>query len=205
MPSDFANLALAKLLADFMARFPAISLELDLSPRRVDLVGESFDLALRMGELPDDATLAARRVALFTAGLYASPGYTAAHGLPESPNGLTGHQALCLPGGGVGALPWTLARGKAVWEGAPAARAVANSPELLARLACAGAGIAAVPDFFALPYVRSGELVRVLPAWSLPAVAGWAVFPGRRLMPAKTRVFLDMLEASLAGQGQDIW
>jgi DNA-binding transcriptional LysR family regulator len=198
MPSDFANLALGKLLADFMARFPAISLELDLSPRRVDLVGEGFDLAIRMGDLPDDATLVARRIVLFSGGLYASPAYTARQGVPESPDDLAAHHTLGLLGAG-GAATWRLARGKAVWEGVPSAQATANSPELLVRLACMGAGIAAVPDISALPYVGSGELVRVLPEWSLPPAAGWAVFPGRRLMPAKTRVFLEMLEASLAG------
>ncbi len=198
LPSDLANLALGKLLADFVARFPAITLELDLSPRRVDLIGEGFDLAIRAGDLPDDATLAARRIALFTAGLYASPAYAARHGLPETPGALTAHGALCLPGGDGGPASWKLSRDKAVWEGVPPARALANSPELLVRLARGGAGIAAVPDFFATPYVLSGELVKVLPEWSLPAVAGWAVFPGRRLMPAKTRVFLEMLEASFA-------
>jgi DNA-binding transcriptional LysR family regulator len=69
MPSDFANLALGHALARFIAAHPAIALELDLSPRRVDLVGENFDVALRMGELPDDASLAARRSAVFSSGL----------------------------------------------------------------------------------------------------------------------------------------
>src|SRR5471032_821734 len=62
MPADFANGAVGVMLAAFMDRYPAISLELDLSPRRVDLVAEGFDLAVRMGALPDDATLAARRI-----------------------------------------------------------------------------------------------------------------------------------------------
>ncbi|MFP5393090.1 MAG: LysR substrate-binding domain-containing protein, partial [Gammaproteobacteria bacterium] len=74
-----------------------------------------------------------------------------------------------------------------VWQRQLLARLSANSPDLLARLACSGAGIAASSDLFAEPRVRTGELVRVLPEWELPAVTGWAVFPGRRLMPAKTR------------------
>jgi DNA-binding transcriptional LysR family regulator len=76
---------------------------------------------------------------------------------------------------------------------------VANAPDLLIKLARAGAGIAAVPDYFAAPSVRRGELRRVLPDWCMPAHTAWAVFPGRRLMPAKTRAFIDMLEAALAG------
>ena len=69
MPSDFANVHLARILPDFMAKYPAITLELDLSPRKVDLVAENFDLAIRMGILPDDATLVARKVLMSTWGL----------------------------------------------------------------------------------------------------------------------------------------
>jgi DNA-binding transcriptional LysR family regulator len=81
----------------------------------------------------------------------------------------------------------------------PPGRATANSPDLLIRLARAGAGIAIVKHHFADPYVRSGELVPVLEEWQAPSVDAWAVFPGRRLMPARTRVFLDALEAKFSG------
>ncbi len=73
MPGDFATLLLSEMLADDIARPPAVMLELDLSPRRVDLLGEGFDIAVRTGALPDDALLAARRLALFPIGLYAAP------------------------------------------------------------------------------------------------------------------------------------
>src|ERR1043166_6393361 len=66
MPADFASQMLSPLLVRFVARYPAITLELDLTARRVDLIGENFDLVLRMGHLPDDASLAARRVATFS-------------------------------------------------------------------------------------------------------------------------------------------
>src|SRR6476661_4438592 len=64
MPGDFATLGLSTMISAFIERYPAISLELDLSPRRVDLVGENFDIAIRMGDLPEDSSLHARRVAL---------------------------------------------------------------------------------------------------------------------------------------------
>ncbi|HET9650593.1 MAG TPA: LysR substrate-binding domain-containing protein, partial [Usitatibacter sp.] len=79
------------------------------------------------------------------------------------------------------------------------ARAVANSPELLMRLALRGAGIALVTDHSALAHVRRKELVCVLPKWRPPPVTAWVVFPGRRLMPAKTRVFVDALAACFTG------
>jgi DNA-binding transcriptional LysR family regulator len=193
MPGDFANLGLTMVMARFMERYPAITLELDLSPRRVDLVAENFDIAIRMGDLPDDSSLNARSVVLEKVALYAAPSYIARRGLPETPDDLLTHDLLCLLRRTGGAQPWVLTRGKARWERELPARLTANSPDLLARIACTGAGIAASSHLFADPHVEKGELVRVLPGWDLPSVTGWAVFPGRRLMPAKTRAFLDMI------------
>jgi DNA-binding transcriptional LysR family regulator len=199
MPGDVANLVLADTLAAFVALHPGITLELDLSPRRVDLLGEGFDAAVRIGALPDDGLLAARPLTAFAHGLYAAPGYLAERGEPRAPADLAGHDAVRLLGGDGEPVPWTLTRGGERWDGVPPGRATANSPELLIRLARAGAGIAAVPEAFAQPLVRRGELRRVLADWRLPSQTAWVVFPGRRLMPAKTRVFVDMLHAALAG------
>jgi DNA-binding transcriptional LysR family regulator len=200
MPHDFANRDMNRVVAAFLERYPAVTLELDLSPRRVDLVAEGFDIAIRMGDLPDDASLNARRVALERFGLYAAPAYIARHGLPDSPDDLLRHDLLCLLKRSGGAAPWVLQRGKLRWERELRARLTANSPELLARMACSGAGIAASSAFFAAPYVERGELVRVLPEWDLPSATGWAVFPGRRLMPAKTRAFLDLMQQMLCDE-----
>lgn len=194
VPNDFANIGMTELIPRFCERYPAVSLELDLSPRRVDLVAENFDVAIRMGDLPEDSTLAARRIAVERFGLYAAPRYIAQRGLPEQPDDLLAHDLLCILSRSGGPAPWVLTRGKVKWERELRARLTANSPELLARLARGGAGIAASSDLFVGDYVKRGELVRVLPDWELPPATGWAVFPGRRLMPAKTRVFLDMLE-----------
>jgi len=199
MPADFANVVLSLALAEFIEKHPAITLELDLTPRRVDLIGENFDLALRMGHLADDATLAARRIATFSVGLYASPAYVKRRGMPSEPEALMEHDALRLLQRDGEPQTWLLTRGDARWEGIPPGRATANSPELLMRLARAGTGIAAGNDHFAVPYVESGELVPVLVDWTLPPAPAWAVFPGRRLMPARTRVFLDALEEKFSG------
>jgi DNA-binding transcriptional LysR family regulator len=203
MPSDVANLVLADMLAAFLTMYPAISLELDLSPRRVDLLGEGFDAAIRMGALPDDTLLAARPLTSFSNGLYATPDYLAGRGEPATPQELSQHDAVRLLSGNGEPMPWTLTQGEQRWEGVPPGRAAANSPELLIRLARAGAGIAAVPDFFARPFLNRGELRRVLPGWQLPSHTAWVVFPGRKLMPAKTRVFIDMLRAALVGADFD--
>lgn len=197
MPADFANHLLLDMLAAFVALHPAISLDLDLSPRRVDLIGENFDLAIRIGDLPDDASLAARRIRSFPISLYAARDYLAERGTPRVPDDLMRHEALRLFGRSGEPTPWRLLNGEQHWEGLPPGRITANSPETLIQLARAGQGIAAVPDYFAVAHVRRGELLRVLPEWSLPANTAWAVFPGRKLMPARTRAFLDMVLAAL--------
>lgn len=199
MPGDFATGVLSQMLADFVMRHPAISLEVDLSPRRVDLIGEGYDLAIRMGELSDDATLAARRVAELSQGLYAAPAYLKRRGTPAEPEALMAHDTLQILTRQAEPKPWVLEREGQRWEGLPPARARANSPELLIRMVRAGAGIAMVADHFAEPYVAAGELVPLLVDWYAPRAPAWAVFPGRRLMPARTRVFLDALEAEFTG------
>jgi DNA-binding transcriptional LysR family regulator len=199
MPADFATTVLGPLLAKFVQHHPAIVLELDLSPRRVDLIGENFDVALRMGDLADDATLAARLIATFSVGLYAAPSYLKRRGRPREPEALMQHDTLRLLTRAGELAPWVLARGDSRWQGSPPARASANAPDLLTLLARQGAGITAVADHFAEPHVAAGELVPVLPDWDLPSGPAWAVFPGRRLMPARTRVFLDALAAEFVG------
>jgi len=199
MPADFAEGMLGQLLSDFIERHPAISLELDLTPRRVDLIGENFDLALRMGDLPDDASLAARPIAAFSGGLYASPRYLERRSAPLEPDALMEHDALRLLSRGGDPVPWVLKRGDERWEGVPPGRATANSPHLLMLLACRGAGITTLDHHSAEPHVVRGELVAVLEGWSLPPARAWAVFPGRRLMPARTRAFIDALAAEFSG------
>jgi DNA-binding transcriptional LysR family regulator len=201
MPGDFAWLVLGPMLADFATRHPAITVEVDLTARFVDVIGEGYDIAIRMGTLRDDASLAARRIACFTAGLYAAPAYLKRHGTPSRPEDLLQHGTLQVLSRTGDALPWVLhhGRGKQKWEGAPPARAIANSPGLLMAMAARGAGIAIANDHFAFPHVQRKELVCVLPDWRPAPVNAWAVFPGRRLMPAKTRVFLDALAAVFTG------
>ncbi|CAN5182262.1 LysR family transcriptional regulator [soil metagenome] len=199
MPADLANEVLGPMLAAFVARHPAISVELDLSPRRVDLIGENFDVAIRMGDLPDDASLAARRVAVFSLGLFASPAYLQRRGTPSEPEALMEHDALRLLARSGEPLSWVLRRGEQQWAGTPPGRVLANSPEMLTRLARAGAGITMLSEHFAEPYLQNGELLQVLGDWTLPSETAWAVFPGRRLMPARTRVFLDAIQAEFSG------
>ncbi|HLP98963.1 MAG TPA: LysR family transcriptional regulator [Sideroxyarcus sp.] len=194
MPEDYARHSMSRALATFIEAYPEVQLDLDLSSRHVDLIGERFDLAVRMGTLKDDSTLAARKIDEARMGLYASPIYLALHAAPKHPDDLLRHASVRMLSDQGQAIPWKLARGKAVWEGVPPGRLALNSPGVIQQLLLDGAGIGVLPDRFAEEDVRLKRLIRVLPEWSLPTVAAWAVMPMRRYLPAKTRAFLAHLE-----------
>jgi DNA-binding transcriptional LysR family regulator len=187
------------VLAEFAIQYPEVQLELDLTPRRVDIVGEGFDLAIRMGELSEESQLAARRLATTYWGLYAAPSYLQRVGEPLLPQALESMHALMLLSRSGEALPWRLSR-----EGAetvvlrPAQRTLANAPSLLAQLAEQGVGIAGIDRLAVSDALGLGRLQRLLPDWQLPGSTCWAVFPERRLMPLRTRVFLEAIAAKLA-------
>ncbi|MBW7902671.1 MAG: LysR family transcriptional regulator [Rhodocyclaceae bacterium] len=197
----FAELDMAQFLLQFAARYPEVRLELDLSPRRVDLLAERYDLALRAASrLPDDATLVACKLCEMHNGLYASPAYLRRYGTPRAPEDLLqGHVGLRLIGGSGEVLPWQLADGRREWTGIPDGAFAANSLELLRDLAAHGTGIVGLSDRHVRgEWLTKGLLQRVLPDWHLPTVTLWSVTPGRRLLPARTRAFVDMLREALA-------
>jgi len=194
MPGDYAKQHFSRAIATFIETYPEIQLDIDLSSRRVDLIGERFDLAIRMGALDNDATLVARKLDEQSFGLYASPIYLALHPAPKHPDDLQNHASVRLLSARGSAVPWTLTRGKEIWEGIPPGRLTLNSPDMIQQLLLDGAGIGALPDRFVAEDVRRNRLVRVLPRWNLPAVPAWAVMPMRRYLPAKTRAFLAHIE-----------
>ena len=194
MPEDYAKQNLSRALATFIEAYPEIHLDLDLSSRLVDLIGERFDLAIRMGALENDSTLVARKIDEQHLGLYASPIYLGLHPAPKHPDELLQHTSLRMLSDRGQLIPWKLSRGKSSWEGVPQGRLALNSIGVIQQLLLDGAGIGALPDRFAQDDVQQKRLVRILPEWCLPSISAWAVMPMRRYLPAKTRVFLDHLE-----------
>ena len=194
MPGEYAKQHFSRAFATFIEAYPEIQLDLDLTSRRVDLIGERFDLAIRMGTLDNDSALAARKIDEQRFGLYASPIYLALHPAPKHPDDLEHHAAVRLMSARGTAVTRKLLRGKSVWEGTPHGRLTRNSMDVIQQLLLDGAGIGALPDRFTAEDVRLKRLVRILPEWCLPAIPAWAVTPMRRYLPAKTRAFLAHLE-----------
>lgn len=200
MPSDVATTLFAEAMSRFVVSHPRITLELDLSPRRVDLIAENVDLAVRMGELSNDAHLVARRIAQFEGGLYAAPDWLARQGVLGMPDDLLRCHGLLVRNQAGEPMPWALRHvdtGQA-WLGQPSRCTLANMPAMLLQMAVAGAGVALAAHVYAAQWVKAGALVRVLPEWQAPPASAWAVFPGRRLMPARTRLFIDLLVTEAA-------
>jgi DNA-binding transcriptional LysR family regulator len=194
MAEDYARHNLSRALATFIEAYPEIQLDLDLSPRLVDLIGERFDLAIRMGALENDSTLVARKIDEQHLGLYASPIYLGLHPAPKHPDDLLRHNTVRMHSSLGLPIPWKLMRGKKVWEAVTPGRLTLNSIGVIQQLVLDGAGIGALPNRFTEDDVRLKRLVRVLPEWSFPTVTAWAVMPMRRFLPAKTRVFLAHIE-----------
>ena len=207
LPGDLAATMLSEMLSAFVRDHPGISLEIDLSARRVDLIGEGFDVAVRLGVLADDSQLAAHKLGEISAGLFASPEYLKRAKAPKKPDDLRTHHGLVMMIPSGEPREWVLrdtsSPSSGVWRGHPSQCTTANGPHLLMNMAIAGCGVVALPDVLAHEPVSSGKLVRVLAEWRSPPVVCWAVFPGRGLMPTRTRAFVDALIAAFSPKGSD--
>lgn len=200
IPTDFTSDMLGSFITRFRKDNHKISIEIDVSRRRVDLIAENFDLAIRIGELADDATLAARRIGTIEMGLYASSAYLADRGVPQHPDDLALHdtlhlsQALSIP------MQLVLRRNDETWQKRLTAWVTANSPGILMNMAASGAGIAPLADHLVHDELRSGALVRILKDWHQNRIPIWAIVPGRRLLPLRVQIFIEKLKHELANQ-----
>jgi len=192
LPVDFATIYMAPLIAEFARRYPGIAFDLDLTPRRVDLVAEPFDVAIRMGEQPS-STLIARQLARLTTYLYASPRYLENSGEPADPAELLQHECIGYPKFG----PWVLHKGDASCEVAIGRRFTVNSVGMYRSLAVLDQGIALLAEGVAADDVAEGRLCRILPDWHGKPVPVYALTE-TRLLPAKTLRFIEFLQERLA-------
>jgi DNA-binding transcriptional LysR family regulator len=198
LEADVGSVLVAPAIVEFLGRYPAVVVDLDLSPRRVDLVAEGFDLAVRLGSLPN-SSLIVRQLTALEVGLYASPAYLRRRGEPGKPADLSEHARLHLlhehDSG-----DWRLRSGRRRVVIANAGAVVsANNMTMMRALLRKGLGIGLMDDVMGAEDVKAGLLRRVLPEWSLPSVAVSILTPSR-LLPAKTRTFVDIVVAHIGKQ-----
>ena len=206
-PMSFGILHLSPLLPDLLRRCPELTVDLTLNDRLVDLVEEGYDLAIRIGRLPD-SSLIARRLAPSRAVLCAAPAYLEAQGAPAQPHDLKQHAGLLYSYQADGAT-WRLTGRKGTGrkgigrkgigrEGSVrvpvAGRFQVNNGDSLRQAALGGLGIAQLPTFIVGDDLRAGRLQRVLPDWEIAAEAAvHAVYPATRTLSPEVRVVIDFL------------
>lgn len=188
-PAGFGRKHVAPLLLEFMRAHPEVSASLDLSDRSVDLVGEGFDCAVRLGGLVD-SSLVAVRLGEMRRVVVGSPAYFQQHGVPRTIEDLSGHVCLAL----ATQAGWDfVVDGKPVLF-KPSGRFVCNDGAVLHDWALAGMGLAWRSLWEVGEDLRWGRLVSVLDGYAAAPVGIHAVFPQRRHLPLRVRLFVDLLK-----------
>lgn len=202
IPMSFGRLHIMPLIPKFLGLYPDIELDVVMDDRVVDLVDSGFDLAIRGGNLPD-SSLIARKIAPFHMVLAASPAYLQRHGTPANPYDLLDHNCL----------HYTYYRTQHAWDllGPEGPSQVVtrgnfqvNNSEALLQAVLEGCGIARLPTFVCSKHLLAGTLVRVLPAHQFRQQTFYAVFPERKFLPSKVRLFIDFLQNEF-GNEQPYW
>lgn len=193
---EFGMIAVSRWIDAYLERYPQVSVEADFTGRIIDIVHEGFDLAIRVGELPD-SRLAARRIGELHYGLFASPGYVMRRGAPNSPDDLANHDLLVFSAGSH-RTGWRLSRQNTRHRVEAPARLRINNSFAVREAAIEGLGIAQLPLLVAHAAHSSGALVRVLAEWAAPAIPIHALFPSSRYLTPKVRAFIDLSVAAHA-------
>lgn len=200
VPSPLARMILVPALPAFHERYPGIQLDLGVSDRKIDLIGENVDCVVRGGEITDQS-LIARRVGDLQLGVYAAPSYLERAGTPSHPSELedSHHRIVGFVWSRTGkTYPYAMHRnGESVHVQGRHAVAVDDGNAYLAA-GLAGMGILWLPDYMSKPHVASGELLPLFEDWCLDTMPLYLAYPPNRYVSAKLRVFIDWVTALLA-------
>ena len=198
LPLSFGLRHMCKPIAEFNRRHPRVEFDLNFNDRRIDLVEEGIDLALRIGRLRDSSLIAKRLFDVRTV-VCGSKQYFAAHGTPRLPEELAEHRCL-IYGNLADPLHWayTDTSGQKHRVRIKAAM-TANSGDFLCAAATHGLGIAMQPTFIAGDAIRRGDLLPVLTDYQWPVSPAWAIYPPTRHLSFRVRKFIDYLSEYFAG------
>jgi len=203
VPTTYAHHRLLPAIPEFRARYPGVSLEVNVSNRNVDLVEEGYDCAIRLGT-PADNRLIARKLEDATLGIFASPGYLALHGMPTTLEDLKSHTTISFERPSTGrAMSWPVFRDGEPFElqvGGP----ISCSDDVLGclTLAQAGAGLFQTYHFVAAGAVKRGELVEILKDFSGTSRPFSLLYPQNRHLSARVRIFQDFCQRHVTHRSQ---
>jgi DNA-binding transcriptional LysR family regulator len=189
--APFGVTGLPEIVAKATARYPDVVIDLSLTDRVVDLVGEGIDLAIRAGRL-EDSSLVARKIAPSDLGIYASPAYLKRRGTPRKVADLTRHECL-RHRGRAGMLPFRLDGPRGVEQVEVTGAVVCDNMLFMRALVLAGVGLALLPQQIAIADLEAGRLVRVLPRHSVLGAGFYVVWASHKLVPARVAVVRELL------------
>jgi DNA-binding transcriptional LysR family regulator len=191
VPVTFGAEALMPALPEYLARYPEVNVELDMSDRVVDLLADGFEAAIRIGQLAPDAGMISRPLAPYRLMICASPDYLARRGTPVLPSDLSEHDCLSFMPGAL--IQWRLSHGKDVCRVPVSGRLKVNNGQALRMGALHGLGIVLQPAILLEADVAAGRLVRVLADYDLPSRPMQIVFLPDRYRSPKLRSFIDFV------------
>ena len=196
LPLSFGIRRLAPLLLDFSQRHPEVSLDMDYSDRRINLIEEGIDLAIRITRRLEPGDVA-RKIGTGRMLVVAAPEYLARHGRPQHPAELAHHE--CLGYASVGTpMPWQFMIDGQLESFPVRSRINANNGDVLTEAAAQGLGITLQPDFIVAGYLDAGRVEQILADFAIPELGIYAVLPSNRHVPHRVRVLMDALAAALA-------
>ena len=185
----FAEQLLSPAIAEFISQYPEISVNIDFSSQRIDVIAEHYDLVLRMGEL-EDSSLVARTLMKLGSNVVASPQFLQTNGCPASPNELPNYRCLC---GSVRRWQLTHRQTGSVQDTLVNGALISPNGHLLLDAALQGAGIVRLNDLYLSPYVKNKQLIPVFKDWYIPAQPVSLVYPRVRYKTRRIQVFIDYL------------
>ena len=192
-PMSFGMLYLGDAIADFMAAYPDLNIEMTLNDRFIDPLEEGVDVTVRIAALTD-SSLIARKLAPARRVLVASPAYLAAQGAPVEPEDLAQHRWLGY--GATGLQRWSYTKPDGSTASIPLKMALnSNNGHILRNAVLAGQGITELPTFLVGCDIATGNLTLVLPQYERTGLGIYALYTPNRYLAAKTRVFIDFLAA----------
>ena len=190
VPMDFGLRFITPNLPQFVKANPNLHINIEYTDRKVDLVAEGYDLALRIGQLAE-SSLVAKKIASSTMHVVAAPSYLAEYGVPQSPEDLQQHQ--CLIYNSSQNFVWELTKNKQTHRIKMQSKLVSNNGLTLTELTKAGLGIINSPRFLIEKELQSGELVEIFADYQQNKVDLNVLYPHRRYLAAKVRAFIDFL------------
>ncbi len=196
-PVEMGQCFLGGVLTTYAELYPDVELIVDLSDRRVNLIEEGFDLAVRIGPLDDSSLICRKLSVLGSKRLYASPTYLETHGKPRTPQELAGHSCLAM-NGEQDAVTWRFNGPDGTVAIPVRPRISVASWTILRDLTLAGAGVAQLPEMNGMYDAVEGRLEEILPEWALPGDACYAVYPSGRNASAALRAMVEVLRTHLA-------